>query len=203
LQKQYPVTRIRFMDLAIHVGKLVKIADEIIRRKMDVTWSAVSRFDEGWTDAALDTLWKSGCRSLVFGLEAASQRVNDLIEKGIRNEEIQPTCDRILGHGFEMLVGAMIGFPGETEQEMLETAEFLKRNMKNELFRGALAIFALNAGSYVYDHADEYGITGLEGFEEYFFKDGLDYSIPGKLPRERLLEIRKMLPSAYYRKAPR
>lgn len=90
-------------------------------------------------------------------------------------------------------IGAIIGFPGETESEMLETVEFLKRHSSGSKISAYISIFSLNYGSRVFRHPEQFGITFIESAEDYFYKESYSFTSENQVPYARMMEIRDML----------
>jgi hypothetical protein len=91
---------------------------------------------------------------------------------------------------FGCAIGAMIGFPGETEPEMHHTADFLNVYInENKGVAGYISIFSLNARSYVYNNPQEFGISFIEKADEYLYKENYDYKSVNRVPYERMMEI--------------
>ncbi len=189
IAQKYKVEMINFCDEAVPIPKLLKIADLLIKRDISLKWYTYSKFDAKLTDLSCEKLKESGCIGLMFGLESASQRVNDLMNKGVNVKKAQNIIDILKKHGISCNVSAMIGFPGETQEEMLETVDFLKSNFSPK-FSAYLSIFSLNYGSYVYNNPEEFGITYIEDNKDYFYKDSYSFECKNQVPYETMMKIR-------------
>ena len=65
---------------------------------------------------------------LTFAPEAGSQRMRDIINKNITEEEILECIDAAFSKGWEKIkLYFMIGFPGETEDDILQIADLIKK----------------------------------------------------------------------------
>jgi len=65
---------------------------------------------------------------LTFAPEAGSQRMRDIINKNITEKEIMDCIDSAFRKGWDKIkLYFMIGLPGETEEDVLEIAELIKR----------------------------------------------------------------------------
>jgi radical SAM superfamily enzyme len=110
------------------------------------------------------------------------------MDKGVDVANAKRTIDMLRKSGLFCFVNAMIGFPGETEAEMLETIRFLKDNVGDGI-QASLSVFTLNHGSYVYNHPDESGVTWIEDAKDFVFKDCYLYTCEGQVPYEVVLDI--------------
>jgi hypothetical protein len=192
LAASYGARTILMSDEAIPFPKLSRIADALIAKGAPVSWSCSSRFDAPIAEDLCRRLAASGCVAMNFGLEAGTQRVNDLMRKGVKLAAAQQVIGMLRKHGITCGVTAMIGFPGETEPEMLETVAFLKGNAHLN-FACYISILSLERGSYFFKHPEEFGISGIEEAPEYFYKESYAYTCAGQVPYQRLMEIRGLL----------
>ena len=69
-------------------------------------------------------LKSSGCRMVAFGLESGSERIrNGLLKKQVRNEDIAAAASLLHDVGIKFRAYNMLGLPGETLDEALETMQ--------------------------------------------------------------------------------
>jgi radical SAM superfamily enzyme YgiQ (UPF0313 family) len=190
MSEKYRCNFIYLSDEAVAFTKVAKIADLIIKKGVNILWTTYSRFEAKFPIELCKRIIRSGCDILSFGLESASQRVNDLMNKGVNIANVIENLNVFRKLRFGCAIGAMIGFPGETEQEMSYTADFLSSYIKeNKGVVGYISIFSLNARSYVYNNPQEFGISFIENADEYFYKENYDYRSMNRVPYERMMEI--------------
>src|SRR5205085_3583552 len=89
--------RYRFDDVNLqdetyftYTDRVEAIADELIARKLPITWAATMRADQGsrLSEAAMARCRKSGLRRVIIGVEAGSQAMIDTIQKDIKLEQV-------------------------------------------------------------------------------------------------------------------
>jgi anaerobic magnesium-protoporphyrin IX monomethyl ester cyclase len=190
ISRKYRCNYIYLSDESVPFQKIAKIADLILRKKLNILWTTYSRIETKFTMDACKEIIRSGCDLLSFGLESANQRVNDLMNKGVSIADVVQNLKVFRKLRFGCAIGAIIGFPGETEEEMQYTADFLNYYIReNKGVVGYISIFSLNAGSYVYNNPQEYGISFIEKADEYFYKENYDFKSANRVPYERMMEI--------------
>ncbi len=101
------------------------VAKEISSRQLDVGWVCNSRVDQVDREM-LQTFRKAGCWMIGFGVESGSQRVLDLMNKGTTLEQTRQAVSWAQGAGLQVTAHAMIGYPGETGQEIRQTIDLVK-----------------------------------------------------------------------------
>jgi len=130
LYKTYGVREIHIADDNFTMKKdyVVSFCREIISRKLDLVFALpngvrLDTLDEGM----LKLMEKAGFYSTAVAVESGSDRVLKLMKKHMSKEKIREKIDLIKRVTKIDLTGFfMLGYPGETEDEILETIEFAK-----------------------------------------------------------------------------
>jgi len=125
-------------------------------------------------DEDLDLLWESGCRSLDIGIETGSPRMMKFLQKA---EPLDRMLDSNLKlarnkHPFNIKYTLIVGYPTETEEEMMQSLDFAKEltsvNPKSySLFFVFLPIF----GTAMFDLCVEHGFKSPERMEDWVNMD--------------------------------
>lgn len=126
-----------FVDEAAPPSMLKALAEEIIRRKMVVTYWTNVRFDRQFTPELCFLLARSGCIAVSGGLEVASARLLRLINKGVTIESASECMRNLTDAGIMVHAYLMYGFPTETEAELFESL-----NRVRDLFADGLVYSA-------------------------------------------------------------
>ncbi len=122
---KYKLENIAFMDdtFMLNRRRANAIADEIQNRGLDIGFVASSRVDMV-NQKLLEKLKKSGLTTLYYGVESGSQRILDLMKKGITLKQAEDAVKSAKDAGLEVLTSFILGFPGETREEMDKTIDF-------------------------------------------------------------------------------
>jgi len=121
---RYKVKAIRFFDLTFTLsqGNVEDFCLQIKQRKLNFAWYCESRVD---IDLRLLELMKeAGCSALDFGLESASKKVLNLINKKIAPEQALAFAKKCKGLGIKTRVFLMLSLPGEDRIDAEETYNF-------------------------------------------------------------------------------
>ena len=97
------------------------LAEEILVRKLVVTYWTNVRFDKTYTAELCYLLAKSGCIAVSGGLEVASPRVLKLINKGVTIESATECMRNLSDNGIMVHTYLMYGFPTQTEKELYDS----------------------------------------------------------------------------------
>ncbi|MFI6150674.1 B12-binding domain-containing radical SAM protein [Streptomyces sp. NPDC051109] len=88
------------------------------------TWSCSARMDCVDSDL-LATMHESGCRSIYYGVETGSARMQKISRKHLDLGLVHPTLDLTGGLGMKSTVSLITGFPEETSEDQDATLDLL------------------------------------------------------------------------------
>jgi hypothetical protein len=110
---KHGVRRFSFKDSFMVPKMLRELADLIIKRRMDVEWSATTMLKKELTPHLLSTLAASGCRTLEFGLETLWEAGQKILDKVLPI----PTAERVItdtvNAGIVANINLIYGLPDE------------------------------------------------------------------------------------------
>jgi hypothetical protein len=155
-------TGFHFVDEAAPPALMIALAEEIILRKLIVTWWTNVRFEKHFTPDVCILLKASGCIAVSGGLEVASDRLLKLINKGVSVEQVAKVTRNFTQAGIMVHAYLMYGFPSQTVQETVDSLEMVRQLFDQGLIQsGFWHQFALTAHSPVGQQPQKYGITTL------------------------------------------
>ncbi|MBV5282470.1 MAG: radical SAM protein [Paludibacter sp.] len=115
-----------FVDEAAPPALLRKLAEEIIRRKLTLSYWTNVRFEKSFTPELCYLMAQSGCIAISGGLEVASPRILKLINKGITIETARESMKNFAEAGIMTHAYLMYGFPTETAKETIDSLEVVR-----------------------------------------------------------------------------
>ena len=165
LLNQYGVRNIKIADemFVLNPRHVHGICDAIIERGYDLNIWAYARVDTV-KDDMLDKLKRAGFNWLAFGIEAASERVRDDVDKGFGQEEIFRTIEKVRDAGINVIANYIFGLPGDDLESMQATLDLaLELNCEFANFYSAMAY----PGSQLYNLALQKGWSLPERWSGY------------------------------------
>ncbi len=107
---------------------VIGICGEIIKRKLKISWSCPNGIRLDTLDEELVKLMeKSGCYSIAVGIESGSDKILKSMKKLLNKAKIKEKINMIKKNTKIKITGFfMIGYPRETEEDVLETIRFAK-----------------------------------------------------------------------------
>jgi hypothetical protein len=148
-----------FVDEAAPPALMRALAREIIRRKMVVSWWTNIRFEKSFSRDLCVLLQASGCIAISGGLEVASDRLLDLIQKGVTVAQVAQVTRNFTEAGIMVHAYLMYGFPTQTAQETIDSLEMVRQMFEAGILQsGFWHQFAMTAHSPVGMHPELFGV---------------------------------------------
>ncbi len=152
-------TGFHFVDEAAPPKILKALAEELIRRKVVISWWGNIRFEKTFTPELAELLAESGCIAMSGGLEVASDRLLALMEKGVTVEQVARVTKSLSDVGILVHAYLMYGFPTQTVQETVDSLEYVRQLFENGCIQsGFFHRFTCTVHSPVGKNPEAYGI---------------------------------------------
>ena len=126
-----------FVDEAAPPALMKAVALEIIKRKLVVSWWTNIRFEKSFTRDLCLLLRASGCIGVSGGLEVASDRLLQLIQKGITVDQVAKVNKNLTDAGIMVHAYLMYGFPTQTAQETIDSLEMVRQMFETGILQSA------------------------------------------------------------------
>lgn len=152
---KYGIRNIKIADemFVLNPRHVLGICDAIIERGYNLNIWAYARVDTV-KDSMLDKLKRAGVNWLAFGIEAASERVRDDVDKGFGQDEIFRTLEKVRAAGINVIGNYIFGLPEDDYASMQATLDLaLDLNCEFANFYSAMAY----PGSQLYSLALQKG----------------------------------------------
>jgi radical SAM superfamily enzyme YgiQ (UPF0313 family) len=160
LIQQTGETGFHFVDEAAPPALMREVALEIIRRDIKITWWTNIRFEKNFTKDLCLVLKASGCIAVSGGLEVASDRLLDLIKKGVTVAQVAQVTQNFTASGIMVHAYLMYGYPTQTVQETIDSLEMVRQMFELGILQsGFWHQFAMTAHSPVGMYPEEYGVV--------------------------------------------
>ena len=161
LVNKYHVKTIYFEDdnLTFDIQRFEAICDKIIERDIKFQWETPNGVRADYlTLDLLKKMKKTGCQSVFVGVESGDQYVLDnIIGKSLRLKNVVKFAKMCKKIGLRTGAFYIIGFPGETKENMRNTVEFALM-LKRKYDVGMHLLFATPSyGTRLYDECKKNG----------------------------------------------
>jgi radical SAM superfamily enzyme YgiQ (UPF0313 family) len=126
LQSEYSFDNIWFVDDVFTISHkwLKEFAHEIEMRGVKISYEIITRADR-MNEEVIDLLVKSGCFRVWIGAESGSQDVIDAMDRRVEVKQVREMIRLARKKGLEAGTFIMLGYPGETQNDIKETVRHL------------------------------------------------------------------------------
>ncbi len=168
--------------------RVLDICNEIIKRNLDIGWDIRTRVDT-INEEIIQHLKKAGCQGIHYGIEAGTEKILKVLNKGITIEKAKNVFDLTRKYKIPILAYFMIGSPSETKDDIYSTFKVIK--MLNPDFVH-ITILTPFPGTKIYFKGLEKGIIKKDYWKEFAENPTPDFIPPhwGEIfTREELNEL--------------
>ncbi|SNR70434.1 Radical SAM superfamily enzyme YgiQ, UPF0313 family [Maribacter sedimenticola] len=153
-------TGFHFVDEAAPPSLMKALAMEILKRKLTITWWTNIRFEKNFTQDLCFLLKASGCIAVSGGLEVASDRLLQLIDKGVTVAQVAQVTRNFTEANIMVHSYLMYGYPTQTVQETVDSLEMVRQLFELGIVQsGFWHQFALTAHSPVGLRPKDFGVV--------------------------------------------
>jgi len=162
---QYGIDRFLFYDdtFVLYRKRLYPLCEKLAKLNIVFRCNGNARYN---TLEDYKMLYKAGCRELAFGIESGSQKILDLINKGVTVDQNVRAIRDAKKAGLIVKAYLMIGNPGESKETVEETKRFIADTDPDQF---TLFTFVPLPGCDIWKHPQKYGIRIIDNdFKQYF-----------------------------------
>lgn len=174
------INAVRFIDDLFLADKnyIERFARNMVESGLnkDFVWDATGRVNilSELNENLLKLMASSGCREIAIGIESASQRILNLMEKSITPLMVKTSIAKLARAGICTKGYFILGYPSETKEEMETTVDFMHelralarkevRQPNMGCFRGSMFEFRPYPGTLIFDY-----LTGKKPWPKDFW----------------------------------
>jgi anaerobic magnesium-protoporphyrin IX monomethyl ester cyclase len=205
LRDTYGADAFTFYDdtFTFDIDRALGICREMKRRKFITPWDCRTRVDRV-TKEVLETLSKTNCQLIHFGVESGSQKMLKVMKKGTTVEQNARAIKWAKEAGILVAISVIVGYPGETVDMVKQTIDFIRRTEPDYVYMCEAVPYP---GTELYNQVKELGWGLTSEWSKYhehtqIFKNPL-------LPLETIEKMKKAFfdeffsPSYYLHKSRR
>jgi len=168
------------------------LCKEIVKRNIKIHWTCLTRLST-LNDELLFWMHKAGCFYMAVGVEAVTDKTLDKIQKKLDTAMVREKLKLIRKHNISVCGLMMMGYPWETEKQILSYSKYLNKLKLDSVRLRFLTPFK---GTRLHDEIEEKGLFLAnnpyhENTERPIIK--MDHLSP-----ERLVELRNIIQRRFY-----
>lgn len=129
IQKTYQPDTFWFVDDVFTISHkwLNEFAEELKIRNLKIKFECITRADR-LNEEVIKILSESGCFRVWIGAESGSQKIIDLMDRRVDVNQVREMIKLAQKNNIQAGTFIMLGYPGETEQDINETIRHLKES---------------------------------------------------------------------------
>ncbi len=158
LQQKYSTRFFYLSQDSVAPKTLLHIAQEISRRGLDLKWATDLKPEKFLTLERARQLHRGGGIACALGVESASPRVLEMIDKGAPVSTVRDTIDHLSEAGLAVEAMCFTDFPTESYGEAMETLRFLDQK-RDEVALYIVGEFDLTHGALVALSPEKFGLS--------------------------------------------
>ncbi|MBU1699471.1 MAG: B12-binding domain-containing radical SAM protein [Candidatus Eisenbacteria bacterium] len=174
--------------------RVVAICEEILKRGLDIGWDVRARVNTVDEDLAR-LMKKAGCERIHYGVEAGTNRMLKVLQKGITVEEAHHAFRFTKKAGIATLAYFIIGSPTETYEDIKATMK-LARDLNPDYVH--ITIMTPFPGTALYIQGLEEGVIERDFWREFAANPAPDFKPPYWEENFTRDELLKMIDEAYH-----
>jgi radical SAM superfamily enzyme YgiQ (UPF0313 family) len=157
LKERYNAQYLLFGDPGLSPRQMGQISRRMLEERLEMKWWTMARLDPGFDRRLFDLAYSAGLKQVNFGFETASDRVSCLLDKGNLRQRSSRIIRDCAQAGIKVDLQTMLGLPGESFQDGMETIDFLAAH-KEFISSVTFNTYYLTPGNHIYQNSDKYGI---------------------------------------------
>jgi len=180
-------TGFHFVDEAAPPKALRALSEELLRRKVAISWWGNIRFEKSFTAELCQLMADAGCIAISGGLEVASDRLLNLMKKGVSVDQVARVTHAFTEAGILVHAYLMYGFPTQTVQDTVDALEYVRQLFASGCIQsGFFHRFVCTVHSPVGQHPEEYGVSLLPLPPVSFAKNDVGFIDPTGVDHDAL-----------------
>ena len=179
-------TLVYFVDDVFTVNKkrVKKLLRMMIDQKLGMRWKCEARADH-LDDEICELMAEAGCERVKIGFESGSDKILKQVQKLETRQEMLEGANMLKKAGVPFSAYFMVGFPGETDDDVKQTIDFAKQ-VEADYY--SLSVLAPYYGTELYDQLIKNGHALDKQPWEYFFHQSPKPMVNDKISKKVLEE---------------
>jgi len=168
LKQLYGVDFILITDDLFTINRefVYDFCNSLLKEKLNISWGCSARVNLV-DESLLKKMKNAGCKIISYGIESGSQKMLDIMRKGITVEQASKAINLTRKTGIIASVSFMMGFPEETKEDLEKTIKFC---IDNDIYLTSMFLVTPYPGTVLYNQIIQKGL--IKDVEKYVSKLG-------------------------------
>jgi pyruvate-formate lyase-activating enzyme len=143
-------------------ARTIEFCRQLIERRIHIMWNCQSRVTT-LDEELLVWMKRAGCECIQLGVESGAQRILSQLGKTITPVQVEHAADLIRKVGINLSIYLISDIPGETDEDVLQTIDLVRRIRPDDGYVSPLAYFP---GTRLFEEAVANGIIDRAVFDK-------------------------------------
>ena len=139
--------------------RLVELCEQLIERDVGIKWICYARADDLADRRIVQLMKRAGAHQVQIGLESGHPQILSNMNKQASVDDNAKAIDNCRAEGLTTVVSLIVGFPGETEQTLETTYQFLKAHRPDFHFLATFSTRVLTVPVLSPESRDRFGLV--------------------------------------------
>lgn len=182
IKKKYSISKFEFIDESVGPNYLLELSICLKNSNADINYFIDARLENSFSQDILKHAFESGLKIILWGVESGSDKVMELINKGIDVSKRIEILKRSSDEGIWNFAFIFFGFPAETYSDALKTIDLIVNN-KDVIHSYGRSVFTMGKHTRLKEEPQKYGIVQIFPSEDEFMPS-FHFESSGMTPSE-------------------
>jgi anaerobic magnesium-protoporphyrin IX monomethyl ester cyclase len=180
IHQHHGINVFQFRDDTFTINRSVAL--EFCRASIDrqhgFHWMCNTRADRV-DEELIDQMYEAGCSRISYGVETGDQDSLDLLNKGLRVEDILKATHWTHQVGMKVKYFLMVGIPGQSKESIEKTKAIIRKGRPDEIY---CSVFLPFPGTYAWRFRERLGIhlrfnpADITEWDKAYYQSNLNYA---------------------------
>ncbi len=167
IKEKYGIDKFEFIDESVGPAYLKEFADKLDKSDVEVNYFMDARLERAFDFDTLKKAHKNGLKMILWGLESGSEKIMELINKGIDIDKRLDILRDSSNAGIWNFAFIFFGFPAETKEDAQQTIDMIVEN-KDIVHSYGRSVFTMGKHTRLRENPEKYGIVKIYPNQDEF-----------------------------------
>lgn len=167
IKDKYDISHFEFIDESVGPSYMEALSDELIKEGLEINYFCNARLERAFSKEILQKAHKSGLSMILWGYESGSDKIMELINKGIDIDKRLDILNDSKDAGVWNFAFIFFGFPAETVEDAQKTIDVICQNVDIINSYGR-SVFTMGKHTKLREAPEKYGIISIKEQQQEF-----------------------------------
>lgn len=160
IKEKYGIDKFEFIDESVGPKYLEELSDKLEKNNVKINYFMDARLESAFNFDILKKAHNNGLKMILWGLESGSNKIMELINKGIDVSKRLDILKDSSEAGIWNFAFIFFGFPAEKQEDAQKTIDLIVDN-KNKIHSYGRSVFTMGKHTRLKEDPESYGITQI------------------------------------------